>query len=358
MKNRVNYLDFIRSVAILCVILCHATEYKQFSIINNGEFIVSHLAYLGQTILFCIGRLGVPLFLMLTGALLLKKTREISIMSFYKRKLFPLVLVTEVWIIFNYIFEVIYFENKFQISLLIKQMCFLTDLGGKLGHMWYMPMIIGVYIIIPFINILIKNLQNIYLYIIIFFSFLPHLVNIFSVILNCLLGIETFGLIIDFSPLGGVFLSYVLIGYIIYNHNYYNYKKIICVFMIGIFVINVFIQYYLFYAGVSNYSIILWYTNPLLMLISTCVFYILCGEKMIIKRKAITKIAYKISLNSFPIYFLHYPIFIIVYSYIGSITLNLFIKSLLLTLFTFILSYSISVILNKNDKLGKFLFGR
>ena len=71
-KNRVEWIDLVRAIAILTVLYIHATD---------GIFIISSDAILNYTIysrifnfasLF-IGRIGVPFFLMITGYLLLDR---------------------------------------------------------------------------------------------------------------------------------------------------------------------------------------------------------------------------------------------------------------------------------------------
>ena len=62
-RGRIVSFDVIRLIAISCVVLCHSVEtvYK-----------ASNLS-LGYGLAHYLGRLGVPLFLFLTGALIINK---------------------------------------------------------------------------------------------------------------------------------------------------------------------------------------------------------------------------------------------------------------------------------------------
>lgn len=85
-KNRIIYLDIARTFAIILVVLCHSVTliYKM----NLQEWnLISLNAKIFKTIIFTLGRMGVPLFLFLTGYLLLnrKYDNDADIKKFYKK---------------------------------------------------------------------------------------------------------------------------------------------------------------------------------------------------------------------------------------------------------------------------------
>ena len=107
-KNRIIYLDIARTFAIIFVVLCHSVELI-YKMNLQGWISISLNARIFKTIVFTLGRIGVPLFLFLTGYLLLnrKYDNDADIKKFYKKNLLPLIVTTEVWIliynIYNYI---------------------------------------------------------------------------------------------------------------------------------------------------------------------------------------------------------------------------------------------------------------
>lgn len=88
-SKRVPLYDVLRIIAILFVVLCHCSEYVYLP--HNS---------LPYSVLHFLGRLGVPLFFFLTGALVMSKefdSRQ-TVKRFYSHNLLGLVTTAEVWI--------------------------------------------------------------------------------------------------------------------------------------------------------------------------------------------------------------------------------------------------------------------
>ena len=174
-KQRIEYLDLLKFIAILSVISLHV-----FQIWNNGQQILHFDFYA----LAEITRPCVPLFLMITGALLLN--REIEIKLFFKKK----------WarLIYPFIF------------FMIIHLCFIDLYSfNPLTYNWYFWMILGAYLSIPVINkyILNANLSDLeYFVVLILFSLLIYqLLFIFKISNN-----------IDLNFFIGP-VSYLILGY-------------------------------------------------------------------------------------------------------------------------------------------------
>lgn len=154
-KNRILWLDIARCLAILSVLLVHSAE-------SGYTLAFEELAGLGipsacfRAICFTAGRLGVPLFLAISGYLLLDRDFSTSekIIKFYKTNLLPLLLTVEIWVVLYYIIQVLFNSQTFELRNLIDNMLFMRV--NEFSHFWYMPMIIGLYIAIPFIARAIK----------------------------------------------------------------------------------------------------------------------------------------------------------------------------------------------------------
>lgn len=108
-NKRILWLDYARAFAIFSVLLVHSAEYayalKPEEILKLGT--VSSLIRLASIV---VGRLGVPIFLMLSGYLLLDRdyTTAEKIKSFYKKNLLPLVLTVEVWVVIYYAYLIVF----------------------------------------------------------------------------------------------------------------------------------------------------------------------------------------------------------------------------------------------------------
>ena len=71
-KNRTIWLDAARTLGIMLVVGCHAVE-TYYRPVLRGKAEITLLPWIVEHVLFTAGRLGVPLFLAISGALLLKR---------------------------------------------------------------------------------------------------------------------------------------------------------------------------------------------------------------------------------------------------------------------------------------------
>ena len=142
MNGRIGWMDLTRSMAISMVVLNHAVEYAWplnalvFSQMSDGAAAL-------RAGIFTLGRLGVPLFLFLSGALLLPRSvaGDSGVLYFYTAKLMPLLLTSEIWIIIYNLFMNWRSDVTFSFSSLLRKMLFLEQ--SDLQHMWYMAMLLG-----------------------------------------------------------------------------------------------------------------------------------------------------------------------------------------------------------------------
>ena len=160
------YLDIARIFAILSITCYHAFS-RSFALgVNHLQEYTSHclLFTVLKSLLYVFCRLGVPMFLAITGALLLNKSMESSrdLSRFYKHNWLSLLITTEIWYVIMYWFVLLSPGNTVletqglgvAIVGMIKTMLFIDQ--TTLSSMWYMPMILCVYTTIPFMNI-VKN---------------------------------------------------------------------------------------------------------------------------------------------------------------------------------------------------------
>lgn len=99
--RRVYWLDLARAVVIISITLNHAVNrtYENY----NGqmeEFLNSSMiSMLLKTVTTVFSHLGVPLFLMISGALLLSKQIESweDVKRFYQHNLLGLLITCEIW---------------------------------------------------------------------------------------------------------------------------------------------------------------------------------------------------------------------------------------------------------------------
>lgn len=356
-NNRIIKLDIVRTIAILNVVLCHCVE-RMYDMYNYDYIrTFSLLSRVCMMTLFTISRLGVPLFLFLSGALLLKKTIEddTSAIKFYKNNLLPLAIANALWNLIYTIYNHFMWGTSINVLEIIKEMLLLR--ATAIDQLWYIPMIMSLYIGVPIIAHIVKKFSfkivSIIMVAIFVYRFIaPGLNNVFHVF-----GIEqSFSTGINIAFLGETYGLYMLIGFYIYNgqkekrHNliYTLITVVNCVLM-------VMLQLYSLRSG-SNYIYYVWNDFPLLIITAASVFLLLNNINESKIPKFIAKISVFISKMSFGIYVVHMAILVWIEKIAIYINLSHLIKTLLCLGITFILSTLVVFIISRNKYLAKYLF--
>ena len=142
--KRNHSLDIARMVATLTVVMIHCSatfvaNYKQYT----SEFIFGNL-------FDSISRIGVPLFLMISGSLFLDEHREVTLKGIFIKNIKSIAIITIIWaIIYSSVYNVIF---PLLTSETINAKGFLNGIVKGHNHMWYLYMIIGLYMITPFLK--------------------------------------------------------------------------------------------------------------------------------------------------------------------------------------------------------------
>lgn len=343
-KNRIIYLDIARTFAIIFVVLCHSVELI-YKMNLQGWVSISLNARIFKTIVFTLGRIGVPLFLFLTGYLLLnrKYDNDADIKKFYKNNLLSLIVTTEVWILIYNIFLSLYNNKPFDTYSLIKEMLFLQKV--PLMNMWYMPMIIGIYIAIPYVSKVvhtfsIKTLKIPIILVFVCIFIMPTL----NLILKTF-KLDQYNCILDISFLGGGYGLYIVGGYLIREKIIKKIKTKWLVFTsILFFIISCYIQIFEFEHKIE-YNI--WYNSPFIFICTFALFELFTRINTDNFNKWIVKIFTYISKISLSIFFVHIIVEMILRKYVKMIKVSNPIKVLILFIVSFCISIIITWILSK-----------
>lgn len=210
---RLYYLDILKFIAIFGVIFIHLCGFS-----GHGEILNFRIVYFSE-----IFRFAVPVFLMITGALLLNK--EISISNFLKKRFSRIVYPYLFWIMIT-IITFLYVSG----SLLQDYPLIIINQFFNASWSWYFWMILGVYLCIPIINefVLNKKLDGCkYIVILMIFASIFYTVCTF-------LGYKTF-FELRFFVLP---ISYVILGYFLANYEFKISKNKIIFISIMLFLIS------------------------------------------------------------------------------------------------------------------------
>ncbi len=291
------WLDYLRVIAILAVITIHVTLYY-FNKFKNIGIIDWWIA----DILSAASRFSVPLFVMISGAVLLG--RSFNIWDFYKKRAIRLLPAVFFWN-FLYIGFNFYKDRDFkELTWVLKFGLF--EQGYAAGHLWYLSMFCCLMLFVPFINMFLngENLsfkQFTILFCIIFFFFL---LNGISTIME-----RVFLIDIDWFKNFSWYFAYFIGGY--YIDRYYIHFRISNFFIISVIfliaVIGSFGNYYFAHNyGVIKDTMVLNSTGPFVFIMTFLIFLLGKRNSPHLKKNRFILTASK---ASFGIYLVH-PVFI------------------------------------------------
>lgn len=356
-NKRLFSFDLARALAIACVVLCHATE-TIYRLNINGYNSVSTTSKITMVVVFVVGRLGVPIFLFLTGALILRKNIESDedIVKFYKKNLIPLLAANTIWVlIYNVFFLLNGQADKVTIEAVLKELFLMKTV--PVTNMWYFPMIIGMYLGLPFVAKIVKSfsLKSILILAsaIFFASFIIPFINILFKIFNINFSIE---FVPGLQFLGGAYGLYILLGYYLTNLNRFKRIKILNLIFIALisFIATCAIQVVSF-GEASHYSYTIWYNLPLLFICAACIFLIVTRFEYKKLNKNIVKVVTFISKASLAIFFMHVITQTILKPYIVGLSISMPLKLILLFASNFIICTTISYILSRLKYISKWV---
>ncbi len=142
-KGTYIYLEYLRVISILAVIMIHVSGANWFRIdIGSANWIV-------QTFYNVSSRFSVCVFCMISGALLLRPDKKISghdIVFHYIRRILVCFIV---WVVLYALFYTVINHEGFQY--------FITRLFKHPDHLWYLLMIMGMYLALPVLRVVTKN---------------------------------------------------------------------------------------------------------------------------------------------------------------------------------------------------------
>lgn len=150
-KQNISWINNLRLVAMFAVIVLHTASPLLF------KFADSPLSWwMAADMYNAIVRFAVPVFVMITGALLLHRKYELS--DFLKKRIgrliVPFLFWSLVYIAYRWNNEEFYFTN----NLWTNMRMVLHDLKwGSYYHLWYVYLLFGLYLFIPILSKFVQN---------------------------------------------------------------------------------------------------------------------------------------------------------------------------------------------------------
>ena len=327
--KRVLGLDLIRFFAILFVPAVHFFLNNNFYYTNIG----GKGSFISLFMLF-IFYIGVPLFLLLTG--FLKRKKEIS-KDYYKG-------ISKILVSYFFISFICTVVRKYVLMDGIRILTSLINIFNfkACGYAWYIEMYIGLFLLIPFLNVLYNNLN----------TKKKKLFLIFTLLCMC-----SFGPLVNYIKIDGVYLDvipdwwggiYPIIYYFIgcflgeYQPRFDKKKLLVLGFSIVLFVTCVLYRYNLN----SFFSWQFFWSYNSLFCVTLSVIFFLMFYDVDIKDKIINMTVTSVSILSLDIYLFSYLVDRFVYQYLNNYlnTPNEYLRYIFpIVLVVFVFSYILSL---------------
>ena len=298
-----------------------------------------------------ISRFGVPNFFMISGALFLN--RDISYKKMFNKYIKKLVINLVVW---SFFYSVI---NNNISELRIKKIIINFFFGPR--HLWFLFVIIGLYMIVPFLREISKRDDLLQYFLILSFIFtfvipnINYFISCYSIIISQI--IESLNKNFNMNFIKG-YVFYYMFGYYLNNITNMNIYKKIFIYLCGLigFYFTVIILYRNSVLNKKKKDIILFRAlNLNILAYSTSVFI---AAKMYFNSFN-SKIRYylqKLSKYSFGIYLVHPFIIKNVYKYHYYFTFkNILYRIPFISLLVFILSLILSIIIKSTPFIGNYI---
>ncbi len=292
MKNN-NSIDLMRLFAAFAVVVIHVTSYYL-----KTDIQISKSSWMFANLLNAFSRWSVPIFIMISGTLLINEKSFLDANLFFKKRMRRILIPLVFWSIFFIMFNV-YIYNFFSIKDLIGRLY----IGEPYYHLWYLYLILGIYFVTPIVSLIHENFDFKYRLKIIVTIFIAGSIN------N--IWLRHFGqnnLFFAFKFIS--YLGYFMIGKELSKLNF-KFNKY---FYLAIwFFISVTIALFTLFFRNQNLTVITYfydYLNPLVIIQSISIFIFMIKFKLNTNFSTKFKVIItKLSGLTFGIYIIH-PIFV------------------------------------------------
>ena len=140
-NQRVVYLDLLRVVATFAVIFLHGATSEFYAPISSISWYIS--AAEDSLVRWCV-----PVFVMISGALLLNPNKEVTIQDVLKRRIPRLLLAYVFWTVIYIMYNFVFWNwDAFSIRHLIRRSIVIPA-----AHLWFLPLLMCIYLLIPILR--------------------------------------------------------------------------------------------------------------------------------------------------------------------------------------------------------------
>lgn len=354
-KERIAWVDLLKIIACILVVFSHNCD-PYVAVFDSDRS-----TFLAGVFSGSLTRSSVPLFVMMTGVLLLPTTRTMS--QFYRRRigriLPPLIFWSAALPLLYYLYI-----NRIPLSTnpainpadytlfetLRRAVTFIFNFNYTTTPLWYLYMLIGLYLIIPLLNawLVQATRKELRLFLSVWFItlFIPY-IKMFAPVLGYAGNYGNMGIfgICDWNEYGTFYYISGFIGYLVlaYYHVTYPLKISLAktllygipLFLIGYAITSFgFIEVQRYYPGNYAYLEIIWFFTGINVFMMTLPIFVIIQKLPVHPNKWLTRAA---SLT-FGIYLCHFFFVQVGYDMLTPLTLPVPVKIILGAIFAFSVS--------------------
>ena len=306
MKKNCFYLSFLRVIGCIAVVVLHlaASETLIYQNVLTGS------QTFGMTLVYNLMMWAVPVFVMVSGALLLDPEKDITIhkifTTYIKRILIALVSFSLIFRIFDMVMD----HEAFTVSGILKGLLDAFT-GNGWSHMWYLYLIIGLYLILPALRATTKSCSV---------KELKYLLVIGFVVISMLPLTRLFGISSSFYiHVNTIYPFYFLLGYMLHKNIIRIDRRVAAALMvIGAAGITCG-TYFGLKGSIQNPTVLTGYASPFVAMLAAGVFVLTKDIKK--ENASIASMMLSIDRCSFGIYLIHMVFIRLLLRYMG---VNLF----------------------------------
>lgn len=289
------YMDYARIFAAVMVILTHACSMQADADAPVWK----------TNLLLCCAAIGLvcnPLYVMISGSLLLSSEKEESLGTFYFRRFVKIVIPMVVY-------YVIFLCISGQISLIpprnLKEgaLQILAGASGIVPHYWLIYILISLYVTAPFIRVMVRNLKDSSIKVLFFLILAEEAVTAYLP----LAGVQT-GFAMNLAGWEGVFI----LGYIVTERRTKWMERLVLIFgaVSAVMIAAAAVRDYSFMEYISN-------TAPVMVLFAAAVLILLSKFERVLRGK-LPSVVQALSKYSYSIILVHwYGLFVVTWGKIG-----------------------------------------
>lgn len=338
-ENRVYYLDVLRFIACIAVVMIHTTSEYVLKDFGSADFWIGN-------ILNSISRFGVPIFVMISGCLMLDKRYNCTnqkLIKHIRKMIVFFIFWSAIYVIFYQIIVPLLIKHE-QINIV---KIFLTFVKGHF-HLWFIYMIIGLYLILPLLRLWVKDENKKYIeyfiiLAIVFSFFLPQLVSVASNYTSVFKNINDIIDKVDLKYVGG-YTTYFILGWYINNYGI-KHKKMLYILgtiSLAITIISTFILSITTGKAIQMYGNF----NINVLLYSLMIFSLI--KDVFYNKNGSNKMVSTISKYSLGIYAMHPLIIDVINKLLIKIDINMALINVpIVYILTLIISVSVSFLMSK-----------